>query len=193
MFSLVQLRQVLRRLAKTPVFTAVTLITLALGVGATTAIFSVVESVVLKPLNYPGSDQLVGVWLNAPELGFDKVGLGPAFYFIDREQSATLQDIGVYYSDPFNVTGAGEPETLKGLVVTDGTLPILGVKPVLGRPVQPSGLYARFTGNSVALVFVLATEVRWKHIRHRPFDYGQCKAVADHRSSAKGFSFSRRG
>ena len=61
MFSLVQLKQVLRRLTKAPVFTAATLVTLALGVGATTAIFSVVEGVILKPPNYPGSDQLIGV------------------------------------------------------------------------------------------------------------------------------------
>ena len=133
MFLHIQIKQILRRLAKAPVFTAASLITLALGVGATTAIFSVVESVILKPLNYPGSDRLVGVWLNAPGLGFEKVGLGPAFYFIDREQSATLQDIGVYRSDYFNVTGAGEPENVRGLAVTDGTLPILGVNPVQGR------------------------------------------------------------
>ena len=133
MFSLAQLKQILRRLAKAPVFTAVTLVTLSLGVGATTVIFSVVESVILKPLNYPGSDQLVGVWLNAPGFGIQKMGMAPAVYFIDREQTATLQDIGVYYSDSFNVTGTGEPERVRGLSVTDGTLPILGVNPVLGR------------------------------------------------------------
>ena len=133
MLSLVQLRQILRRLANAPAFTAVTLITLALGVGATVAIFSVVESVILKPLDYPGSDQLVGVWLNAPGFGLQKMALGPAFYFIDREQNATFQDIGVYWSNTFNVTGSGEPENVRGLIVTEGTLPILGVKPALGR------------------------------------------------------------
>ncbi|HXY26357.1 MAG TPA: ABC transporter permease [Candidatus Acidoferrum sp.] len=133
MFSLVQLRQILRRLAKAPVFTGVTLITLSLGVGATTAIFSVVEGVVLKPLAYPGSDELVGVWLNAPGFGIQKLGLGPSIYFTDREQSTTLQDIGAYWSNSFNVTGTGEPANVRGLTVTDGTLPILGVNPVLGR------------------------------------------------------------
>jgi putative ABC transport system permease protein len=133
MFYFVQLKQALRRLARAPVFAGVILITLALGVGATTAIFSVVEGVLLKPLDYPRSEQLVGVWLNAPGIGFQKMALGPAIYFIDREQSATLQDIGVYLSESFNVTGTGEPEDVRGLVVTDGTLPILGVHPVLGR------------------------------------------------------------
>jgi predicted permease len=133
MFWLVEIRQVLRRLAKAPLFAGVTLITLAVGVGATTAIFSVVESVILKPLNYPASEQLIGVWLNAPGWGLQKMPLGPAIYFIGREQNATLQDLGVYWSNFYSVTGTGEPENVRGLVVTDGTLPVLGVKPVLGR------------------------------------------------------------
>jgi predicted permease len=115
------------------VFTAVTVITLALSVGATTAIFSVVEGVLLKPLDYPSSDQLIGVWVKAPGFGVQKMALGPSIYFIDREQSATLQGVGVYWSGSFSVTGTGEPEDVRGLVVTDGTLPILGVNPVLGR------------------------------------------------------------
>ena len=133
MFYLAQLKQALRRLARAPVFTGVTLLTLAVGVGATTAIFSVVESVVLKPLDYPRSEQLVGVWLNAPGFGIQKLGMAQFIYFIDREQSATLQDLGVYLSESVNVTGTGEPENVRGLVVTESTLPILGVHPVLGR------------------------------------------------------------
>jgi hypothetical protein len=133
MFSLVQLKQILRRLAGAPVFTGVTLITLAFGVGANTAIFSVVEGVVLKPLNYPHSDQLIGVWLNAPGIGLQKLAMAQFIYFIDREQSASLQDIGVYASDSRSVTGTGNPEHVRGLDVSDGTLPILGVRPILGR------------------------------------------------------------
>jgi predicted permease len=133
MFSLVQFKQLVRTLSKAPVFTGVTLITLAFGVGANTAIFSVVERVVLKPLDYPGSERLVGVWLSAPGLGTQKLALAPSIYFIDREQSTTLQDIGVYESNSFSVTGTGDPESVRGLLVTDGTLPVLGVNPVLGR------------------------------------------------------------
>ena len=133
MFSLVPLRQVVRRLARAPVFTGVTLITLAFGVGANTAIFSVVEGVLLKPLDYPRSDQLIGVWLNAPGMGLQKLGMAQFIYFIDREQSASLQDIGVYASDSRSVTGTGNPEHVRGLDVSDGTLPILGVRPILGR------------------------------------------------------------
>ncbi len=128
-----QLRQVLRRLGRAPVFTAITLITLAVAVGANTVIFSVVEGVLLKPLPYAHAEQLIGVWHSAPGLGFPQLNMAPAIYFIDREQSATLQDIGAYDGDSFAVTGAGEPEHVPGLDVTDGTLPILGVVPALGR------------------------------------------------------------
>jgi predicted permease len=133
MFYLVQLKQALRRLARAPVFTVVTLITLALGVGATTAIFSVVEGVILKPLDYPHSEQLIGLWLTAPGIGLKKLGMAQFIYFIDREQSATLQDLGVYASDSLSVTGIGDPEHVRGLLVSDGMLPVLGVSPAVGR------------------------------------------------------------
>jgi len=128
-----QLRQVLRRLSRAPVFAAITLITLAVGVGANTVIFSVLEGVLLKPLPYPRAEQLIGVWHTAPGVGIKDLNMSPSNYFIDREQSTTFQDIGMYTGDSLSVTGAGEPEQVRGLDVTDGTLPILGVTPVLGR------------------------------------------------------------
>src|SRR5271163_3374187 len=128
-----RLRQVLRRLGRSPLFTTITLITLAIGVGANTVIFSVVEGVLLKPLPYPHAEQLIGVWHTAPGIGMKELNMAPSIYFIDREQNTTLQDIGAYSGDALNVTGAGEPEHVPGLDVTDGTLPILGVVPALGR------------------------------------------------------------
>jgi len=128
-----QLRQVLRRLSRAPLFTTITLLTLAIGIGANTVIFSVVEGVLLKPLPYRHPEQLIGVWHTAPGVGIKELNMSPSIYFIDREQSTTLQDIGVYDGDSLSVTGAGEPEHVRGLDVTDGTLPILGVTPVLGR------------------------------------------------------------
>jgi predicted permease len=102
-------------------------------VGANTVIFSVVESVLLKPLPYPHAEQLIGVWHTAPGIEIKDLNMSPSIYFIDREQNTTLEDIGVYDGDSMNVTGAGEPEHVRGLDVTDGTLPILGVVPALGR------------------------------------------------------------
>src|SRR5580704_12553286 len=128
-----QLRQVLRRLGRAPLFTAITLITLAAGVGANTVIFSVLEGVLLKPLPYPHPERLIGVWHKAPGINIPDLNMAPSFYFIDREQSTTFQDIGAYTNDSFSITGAGEPEQVYGLDVTDGTLPLLGVVPAVGR------------------------------------------------------------
>src|ERR1700733_6218366 len=128
-----QLRQVLRRLSRAPLFTAITLMTLAVGVGANTVIFSVVEGVLLKPLPYPHPEQLIGVWHTAPGIGIKELNMSPSIYFVDREQNTTLQEIGAYDGDSLSVTGAGEPEHVRGLDVTDGTLPTLGVVPAVGR------------------------------------------------------------
>jgi len=128
-----QLRQVLRRLGRAPLFTAITLITLAAGVGANTVIFSVLEGVLLKPLPYPHSERLIGVWHKAPGINIPDLNMAPSIYFIDREQNTAFQDIGAYTGDSFSVTGAGEPEQVNGLDVTDGTLPLLGVVPAVGR------------------------------------------------------------
>jgi len=128
-----RLKHVFRKLGRTPMFTAITLITLAVGVGANTVIFSVVEGVLLKPLPYPHAEQLIGVWHTAPGVGIKDLNMSPFMYFIDREQSTTLQDIGVYDGDSLTVTGAGQPEHLSGLDVSSGTLPILGVTPAAGR------------------------------------------------------------
>jgi predicted permease len=128
-----QLKQVLRRLWRTPLFTIVTLITLGAGVGANVAVFSVVESVLLKPLPYPHAERLVGVWHTAPGLNIDDVNMAPSNYFIYREQNRVFQDVGMYQGDSVAVTGQGNPEQVHALDVTDGVLPILGVAPMLGR------------------------------------------------------------
>jgi len=128
-----QLRQVLRRLGRAPMFTAITLATLAAGIGANTAIFSVVEGVLLKPLPYSHPEELVAVWLTAPGLNIKDLNPSPADYIISREQNRTFQDIGVYMGHSLNITGLAEPEHAHGLDVTDGVLPTLRVSPMLGR------------------------------------------------------------
>ncbi len=128
-----QLRQIARRLWRAPVFAAITLITLASGVGANIAVFSVVEGVLLKPLPYPHPETLVGVWHTAPGLNLDEVNMAPSNYFIYREQNRTFEDVGIYQGDSVSVTGRGNPEQVQALDVTDGVLPILGLTPMLGR------------------------------------------------------------
>ena len=114
-------------------FTIITIITLAAGVGANIAVFSVVEGVLLKPLPYPHAERLVGVWHTAPGLNMDEVNMAPSNYFIYREQNRVFEDIGVYQGYSVAVTGQGNPEQVPGIVVTDGVLPTLGVAPMLGR------------------------------------------------------------
>ena len=128
-----QLKQILRRLLRAPMFTLVTVVTLAAGVGATIAVFGVLEGVLLKPLPYPHPDRLVGVWHSAPGLNIDDVNMAPSNYFIYREQNRVFEDIGMYQGDSVNVTGQGTPEQVQAIDVTDGLLPVLGIDPMLGR------------------------------------------------------------
>ena len=128
-----QLKQVFRRLRRAPMFTAVTVITLAAGIGGNTVVFSVLEGVLLKPLPYPRTEELVGVWHNAPGLQITDLNMSPSNYFVYRDQGKTLQDIGMYQRDSVSVTGVAEPEQVPAMVVTDGTLPLLGIPPMLGR------------------------------------------------------------
>src|ERR1700730_10434345 len=128
-----QLRQVLRRLGRAPMFSVITLITLAAGVGANTVVFSVLEGVLLKPLPYLHSEQLVGVWHTAPGINIPELNMSPSNYFVYREQGRSFEDIGIYQSDSVSVTGIGEPEQVSALNVSDGTLPVLGVQPAFGR------------------------------------------------------------
>jgi len=124
---------VMRRLWRAPMFTLVALITLAAGVGANIAVFSVVEGVLLKPLPYPHPEQLVAVWHTAPGINLAKINMSPSNYFIYREQNRVFQDIGIYSGDSVSVTGSATPERVPALDVSDGLLPILGVPPALGR------------------------------------------------------------
>jgi len=133
------IRYALRQLHRNRSFTAVAALTLALGIGGTTAIFSVINGVLLQPLPYSHPGRLVEVGLNLPGINQFNWPLSPAEYFTFREQSRTFQDIGLYYTGfgaalySANVTGLGRPEHVPALGVTDGVLPILEVTPLLGR------------------------------------------------------------
>src|SRR5580693_8137511 len=129
------LKQVLRRLTQAPLFTVLTLLTLALGIGANTAIFSVVNSVMLKPLAYPQAESLVGVWHTAPGITgiAGDLNCSPTMYFTYREENRTFQDFGLWQGGGASITGIGDPEQVRALTVTFGTLQALGVQPMLGR------------------------------------------------------------
>jgi predicted permease len=130
-----QLKQVLRRLGRSPMFTAVTLITLAAGVGANTVVFSVLEGILLKPLPYAHSEELVSITHTAPGINTSITDLpgAPSNYFIYREQNRSFQDVGMMTQDSSSVTGVGEPEQVRTMRVTDGLVSMMGVAPLVGR------------------------------------------------------------
>jgi predicted permease len=132
-FVAAELKHAFRRLRRAPFFTGVALVTLAIGIGGNTAIFSVIEGILLKPLSYSHPEELVSLELTAPGINVKDADVAPSDYFIFREQNRTLRDLAVYEGYSVNITGSGEPEHAAGLLVTDGLLPILGVSPMLGR------------------------------------------------------------
>jgi len=129
------LRVTFRMIRKSPGFSLAAILTLALGIGSTTAVFSVVNGVLIRPLPYPEPDNLVGVWHSAQFQGItsNNVRLSSTMYLTYREHAETFADFGLWRSTRASVTGLGEPEQVPALVVTYGTLQAVGVPPVLGR------------------------------------------------------------
>src|SRR5438093_2869227 len=129
------IKHILRRLRRTPGFTAIVVLTLGLGIGANTSIFSVVNGVLLRPLPYPDAASLVGVWHVAPGIsGFgDRVNCSPTMYFTYGEENQTFQEFGLWSSGGASITGLAEPEQVRALFVTPGTLNAIGVQPRIGR------------------------------------------------------------
>lgn len=104
-------RYVLRKLWRSPLSTLVSVLTLALGIGANAAIFSVVNGVLLKPLPFDEPEMLVGVWHTAPGVGFlDRIHQSPATYFTYREERTVFEDVGMWDNEFVSVTGIEEPE-----------------------------------------------------------------------------------
>ena len=135
---LADLKFVLRRLRKSPGFTVTVLLTLAIGIGANTAVFSVLNSVILKPLPYPEPDRLVSLNLDAPGAeglaSFESgLRLSGSMYFTFSEHNRTFQSLGVWRPGTSNVTGFAQPEEVHAVNMTDGVLETLGVPPLIGR------------------------------------------------------------
>ena len=125
------LRQALRSLRRAPAFTLAAVTTLALGIGANTAIFSAVNGVLLHPLAYPDPDRLVVVWGRHTTIGRETASQPD---FLDwREQARSFEALAAMTSTRFNVTGAGEPEVVNGGIATANLLHVFGVVPSVGR------------------------------------------------------------
>ena len=120
-------------LRKSPLFTLAVVLTVALGIGANTAIFSVVNAVMLRPLPYDHPDRLVWIAEKNDKLNLPTFGASVLNYLSWKEQSRTFESMGAFGFATFNLTDSGDPEQLTGGTVTPSLLPLLGIKPVLGR------------------------------------------------------------
>jgi putative ABC transport system permease protein len=132
------IRYGIRTLAKNPVFTAVAVLTLALGIGANTAIFSVVESLLLRSLPYPQPERLVEIWNTYPPQ-VPKGGLSPGDYADWRRQNASFSEMGAFASNSqgFNLSAEGEPQRVEAGYADSGLFPMLGIRPAAGRAFLP--------------------------------------------------------
>ncbi len=153
------LRLALRGMRRRPGFTLAVVLTLALGIGANTAIFGVVDGVLIKPLPYPDADELVSIEQVAPGLNVDQLRMSASQYFTYREEGRVFQHIGLYGDGGRTITGIGEPEQARALFVTYDVLQALRVQPQLGRLFTEAD--ATPTGPGLAPVVIL-THAYWQ-------------------------------
>ncbi|MEO8683050.1 MAG: ABC transporter permease, partial [Vicinamibacterales bacterium] len=127
------LRHAVRSLLRAPVFTVVTILTLALGIGANTAIFSIVNGVILRPLGYPKPDQLMYLTTQFPAMGFLKFWVSPPEFLEFKEINQSFSEVGAFSTSEVNLTAGDRPLRVRAASVEDGLLRALGVQPVQGR------------------------------------------------------------
>ncbi len=135
---LADLKLVFRRLRKSPGFAITVLLTLAIGIGANTAVFSVVNSVLLKPLPYPDASRLTALWLNAPGAGglasfSSGLQLSTSMYITFSDHNHTFQSLGIWTPGTANVTGVAQPEQVRVDGISGGVLETLAIPPAVGR------------------------------------------------------------
>jgi putative ABC transport system permease protein len=127
------LRYALRTLGRSPGFTAAAVVTLALGIGFNTAVFSVVDAAVLRPLAYARPEELLRVWDSNPGRGFDRFSASPPNFVDWRAQNSTLSGMAAFTEDEAVLMDGGEPQRLRVYAVSPALFPLLGARPALGR------------------------------------------------------------
>src|SRR5438270_9079241 len=148
------LRYAVRVLAKSPGFSVIAILTLALGIGANTAIFSVVNGVLINPLPFHHPEQLVSIFQQIPNFSNGSISYPN---FVDwRRMNTTFSAMAAYRNEGYTLTGTGEPERLHGEMVSTGFFEILGVNPVMGRTFTPDE--DRLGANPTVMI----TETLWK-------------------------------
>ena len=179
------MRYGLRTLLKNPGFTVVAVSALALGIGANSAIFSVVNAVLLRPLSFKNPKQLVMVWENATHLGFPKNTPAPPNFLDWQRQNTVFTGMAALVERSFNLTGVGEPERLDGRRVSANLFDVLGVPPLVGRTFVPDD--DRAGAASFSELLALATPLRFRSRHTWPgSDVEWGKLHGDRRDAALG-------
>src|SRR3954471_14487340 len=127
------IRYALRSLRKQPIFMLVAVLTLTLGIGANTAIFSLLYQVLLRPLPYPAADRLVFLWNGYPLMGLPQASGSLSDYLDRRSQAPAIEDATLFTRRAMNLSTNGQPEQLRGLAVTPSFFTTLGRQPFIGR------------------------------------------------------------
>src|SRR5919107_120605 len=130
------MRYGVRTLVKSPAFTAVAVLSLALGIGANTAIFSVVNSILLRPLPYPESERIVDVWHTPPQASFpgqDRFSVSPGNYLDWKEQSRAFEQMAIYQYAGLSLSAGGDPVPVTGAAVSSDFFSVLGAQVSRGR------------------------------------------------------------
>ncbi len=183
-------KHILKRLLRTPLFTALTILTLAIGIGANTAIFSVVDGILLRPsaFSHPGRTRRRRSHAR-PASTFQTPEQPPSYISPIATTSKTFQDIGLWNTDTSSLTGLAEPEEIRSLNVTPSVLPILKLQPFVGRVFSEDDGKPGQPPTSVLSVRLLAIEVWRRWIGGR--SHGSCSTDDDgsHRRAAGAFRF----
>src|SRR4029450_3954163 len=127
------LRHAARNLARTPGFAVVTVRALALGIGANTAIFSVVNTVILRPLGYPQPDRLIYISSQFPQMGFDQFWISPPEFLEFQERTRTFSTVGAFTTGQANLTAPDRPRRLISGIASADLFKVLGVNAMYGR------------------------------------------------------------
>jgi hypothetical protein len=134
MSFLSSLHSTARGFARAPGFFLITVLTLGLGIGATVAIFTVINAVLIRPLAYPEPERIVWVTQTAPGMGLEEAALSDGTYLLYRKENKVLEDLGIYWEGSVTLTGGGEPERVGASRVTPSIFKVLRAPAILGRP-----------------------------------------------------------
>jgi putative ABC transport system permease protein len=188
------IRHAFRTLRRTPGLVCIAVLTLALGIGANTAIFSVIYSVLLKPLAFPDTDRIVQIWVAFPERSIDRTSWSHANFWDTRSMTSAFEEMGAIEFGSMNLTGAGDPQRVDAFRVNAGFFSVLRVTPVAGRLLRArrrrsgTGPERRYSDASI-----LGPTVLQQSRRRRPDDYARRRLPPGDWSIASGNAIPRLG